>query len=93
MVTVDVKQERVAGFLQPLLSAAAGRIGRNNDTILKILNQIGLAFVQITKRVLSLPQALANLSIERRQRVALDKLEVERLDRIRNPEKYRGKEL
>jgi hypothetical protein len=38
-----------------------------------------------------LPQAIANFSRQRQQQVVLNDLEAERLDRIRHPEKYRGK--
>jgi hypothetical protein len=37
------------------------------------------------------PDAMATFSRRRQQRSALRELEVERLDRIRHPEKYRGK--
>ena len=39
----------------------------------------------------SLPQAIADALKRREQRTILDGLEAERLDRIRNPSKYRGK--
>ena len=47
--------------------------------------------IQLAKQVWSLPQLVANASEQRRQRLMLDELEAERLDRIRNPTKYRGK--
>ena len=37
------------------------------------------------------PETLANFFQRRQQRSALQEFEVERLDRIRHPEKYRGK--
>jgi len=40
---------------------------------------------------IQLPQNLANIFKHRRQRMVVNEREVERLDRIRNPEKYRGK--
>jgi hypothetical protein len=65
----------------------------NEATILKILNCIYRTFVQLVNQVWLLPHTLASLSASRKQQVALDKLESERLDRIRNPNKYRGKEI
>jgi len=38
-----------------------------------------------------LPRTIANFSKQRRRQIILNEREVERLDRIRNPEKYRGK--
>ena len=43
------------------------------------------------KRVWLLPQTIANAFAQRRQQLVRDALEVERLDRIRNPSKYLGK--
>lgn len=40
---------------------------------------------------IQLPRNLANIFKDRRQQMILDEREVERLDRIRNPSKYRGK--
>ncbi len=55
------------------------------------LKTIWLKVGQGFTRICLLPQAIANLSKQRQQRMVLNDLEVERLDRIRNPEKYRGK--
>ncbi len=41
--------------------------------------------------VIQLPRNLTNIFKHRRQQMILDEREVERLDRIRNPSKYRGK--
>jgi hypothetical protein len=43
------------------------------------------------KQVCQLPQIIANITRQRQQQVVLNELEAERLDRIRHPEKYRGK--
>jgi hypothetical protein len=56
-----------------------------------ILKLICLTFVQLVKQVWSLPQALGLAVRQRRQQIARDELETERLDRIRNPSKYLGK--
>jgi hypothetical protein len=45
----------------------------------------------ICHTIVHLPENLANFFKERQRQNVLDALEVERLDRIRNPEKYRGK--
>lgn len=45
----------------------------------------------IIQRIRRLPQAVANVVKQRQRQIVLNKLEVERLDRIRNPSKYRGK--
>ena len=57
------------------------------------LKSIYLALVQAAKNIWALPQAIAHAANHRRQQVVLDELEVERLDRIRNPSKYRGKDI
>jgi len=55
------------------------------------LKLICLTIFQLVKQARLLPQVIANAIKQRRQQVVLNELEVERLDRIRNPEKYRGK--
>ena len=40
---------------------------------------------------IQLPRNLANIFKDRQQKMVLDQRETERLDRIRNPSKYRGK--
>jgi hypothetical protein len=52
-----------------------------------------LALGRLFKWIREMPQARAKLASRRREREVLDNLEAERLDRIRNPEKYRGKEI
>ena len=47
--------------------------------------------VQLLKQACLFPEVLARTAKRRRQQIEFDKKEVERLDRIRNPEKYRGK--
>jgi len=58
-----------------------------------VLKHIGLTFIQMAKQVYRLPQAIAHIFKQRRLQVILDAREAERLDRIRNPDKYRGKWL
>jgi hypothetical protein len=56
-----------------------------------ILQLICLTIVQLVKQVWLLPQSVAVAVQERRQRITRAELEAERLDRIRNPDKYLGK--
>jgi len=56
-----------------------------------MLKHIYLTFLRLLQQVRRLPQTIANIARERREQIVLDELEVERLDRIRNPSKYRGK--
>jgi hypothetical protein len=56
-----------------------------------MLKQIGLTFIQLLKQIQSLPQSIVKAVDQRQQLVAQREFEVERLDRIRNPSKYRGK--
>ena len=59
--------------------------------MVNFLKYIYLTIGQLFKHLGLLPQAIANSSRQRQQRLVLNELEVERLDRIRNPSKYRGK--
>jgi uncharacterized protein YjiS (DUF1127 family) len=56
-----------------------------------MLKDIGRTIRHLFDQVFRLPQTIANLARLRQQRMVLNELEVERLDRIRHPEKYRGK--
>ena len=47
--------------------------------------------VRLVKQVLRLPSFFANALRQRWRQFALNALEAERLDRIRNPSKYLGK--
>jgi hypothetical protein len=58
---------------------------------MNILKLIGLTFFQLAKQVWLLPQSIALAVTQRRQRIARNEFEIERLDRIRNPSKYLGK--
>jgi len=55
------------------------------------LKHFFLAVLNRLKQVCSLPQTIANASKQRAQQTAIDEQEAERLDRIRNPSKYRCK--
>ena len=55
------------------------------------LKLIGMTIIQLAKQVWLLPQSIANAAHQRQRQVLLNEQEVERLDRIRNPSKYRGK--
>jgi len=56
-----------------------------------ILKLICLTIIQLAKQVWLLPQAVTNAVQQRRRQTVLNELEAERLDRIRNPDKYLGK--
>lgn len=55
------------------------------------LKHICLTLIQLVKQAWLLPQTIANAVKQRQQKTVSDEREVERLDRIRNPWKYRGK--
>jgi hypothetical protein len=55
------------------------------------LKFICLAILQFVKQIWLLPQSIALAVKQKRRWTARNKLEAERLDRIRNPEKYLGK--
>lgn len=58
---------------------------------MNLLKLTGQALVQLAQQVWLLPRTIANAAKQRQQRTLVHELEVERLDRIRHPEKYRGK--
>jgi len=58
---------------------------------MNILKLIWLTIIQLAKQAWLLPQTVANVVQQRQRRLVLKELEVERLDRICNPSKYRGK--
>jgi len=55
------------------------------------LKLVWIAVVDLFTLVWSLPQSLVLAITQRQERAVLDALEVERLDRLRNPTKYQGK--
>jgi hypothetical protein len=55
------------------------------------LKLIWLTIVQLVERAGDIPQSMVRALKERRKQAALDALEIERLDRIRNPSRYLGK--
>jgi len=58
---------------------------------MKILKQIGLTFGEWIKQIGALPETVAKAFKQHKHQAGLNELEAERLDRIRHPEKYRGK--
>ena len=58
---------------------------------MRALKIVCLTIIHLVKQAWLLPQSLVNAGQQRRRQVVLDKLEAERLDRIRNPSKYLGK--
>jgi len=59
--------------------------------IMNLIKLIWLTVVNLGRQVLLMPQAAAAAFQDRRRLTAKAEFEVERLDRIRNPSKYRGK--
>jgi hypothetical protein len=55
------------------------------------LKHIFLTLIQWVKQACLLHQTFAKATQQRRRQVILNEREDERLDRIRHPEKYRGK--
>jgi hypothetical protein len=58
---------------------------------MRLLQLICLTAVGLFQQIWQLPQTVAMALRHRKQQFALNALEAERLDRIRNPSKYRGK--
>jgi len=78
-------------FCKTDLPAAKTPAGCSQKTTVKMLRLIGLTFVQLGKQAWSLPQSISHAVKQRQERTIMRGLETERLDRIRNPSKYRGK--
>jgi hypothetical protein len=55
------------------------------------LKLIYLTIVQLARQVCMVPKTIAKAVKQRQRQAALDKNEAERLDRICNPLKYRGR--
>lgn len=74
--------------------------GRVRETDLPALGQSSsspggkghnMTLVELIKQICLLPQTLAKAAKDRQWQAARNAQEAERLDRIRNPSKYRGK--
>lgn len=63
---------------------------QNQKVTVNRLKHIYLTLLRLTKQVWLIPQAIGNLGEQRRRQAVLNGHEAERLDRIRNPSKYRG---
>ena len=70
---------------------AGALTSRHEKTSVKILKLIGLILFELVKQIWLLPETIANFFKGRQQQKLVNDMEVERLDRIRNPHKYRGK--
>jgi hypothetical protein len=55
------------------------------------LKLIWRSFIQLIKQACRMPKSITDIFAQRQQQAVRNELEVERLDRIRNPSKYRGK--
>ena len=75
------------------LSAGRKAFDHCQKITLNMLKLIYLTFVDLARQVWSLPKTIGNAFRQRQRQGVLEDLEVERLDRIRNPSKYRGKEI
>jgi hypothetical protein len=58
---------------------------------MRTLKLVYLSIIQLAKQICLVPKTIANVVKQRRQQTVLNELEAERLDRICNPLKYRGK--
>jgi hypothetical protein len=58
---------------------------------MNILKRICLTIIGLVKQACLLPQSITSAIKQRRLRTVRNALEIERLDRIRNPSKYLGK--
>ena len=64
---------------------------RAGHSLMKMLQLICRSVSRLVKRACSLPKTIANAIKQRQRQSVLKKNEAERLDRICNPSKYRGK--
>ena len=78
-------------FWETAFPAAGVLEGRTWEIIVNLLKLIFLPVAELGKQAWLLPQTIANNIRHRQRRTILHELEAERLDRIRNPSKYRGK--
>ena len=58
---------------------------------MKTLKLFWLAVIQLVKQVCLIPQSIGKAVKQRQRQTVLNEHEAERLDRILNPSKYRGK--
>ena len=65
--------------------------GGSKTIVVNTLKLIYRSIVQLVKQVGALPQTMANASRQRQRQAVLNEREAERLDRICNPAKYRGR--
>jgi hypothetical protein len=59
---------------------------------IRFLKLVCLTIVELAKQAWSFPRLIATSNRNRRREMKLDEAEAERVDRIRHPEKYLGKE-
>jgi hypothetical protein len=58
---------------------------------MKTLKLVYLNIIRLVKQVCLLPKTIASAVKQRQRQIVLNEREAERLDRIRNPLKYRGR--
>jgi hypothetical protein len=66
-------------------------MGSGETNFMYTLKLICLTIVNLLKQVWLLPQTIADALQQRRRQLTRHQFETERLDRIRNPSKYRGR--
>ena len=59
--------------------------------LMNFFKMIGLTLMGLAKQAWLFPQSLALALNQKRQRVTVNEVEAERLDRLRHPSKYLGK--
>ncbi len=73
------------------LSATGTRADSHEEITVNKLKYVCLTLLQLVKQMGSQLKTLANVGPQRQQQKLQNEREAERLDRIRNPSKYRGK--
>jgi hypothetical protein len=86
-----ISSRRVCETDLPKAGTPADRSQETTMNILNIPKLICLTIIQLAKQAWLLPQSFADAIQQRRQKIVLKELEIERLDRICNPSKYRGR--
>ena len=66
-------------------------MSRSDLRVMHLFKLICLTIVELVKQAWLLPQTIGLALQQRRRQLTRQQFEVERLDRIRNPSKYRGR--
>jgi hypothetical protein len=76
---------------EPDLPEKKSTASGSNEIIVNPLKLIYQSIIQLVKQAGALPRMIASASKQRQRQAVLNEREAERLDRICNPSKYRGK--